>query len=81
MRPFGIQALKVETAGRSGTSSSEGYLPGVVDAAAFRDAVLRQREILQDTAAPSTPAAASSDNDLLIEIRDLLRSIDAKTNG
>ncbi len=81
MRPYGIQALKVETAGRSGTSSSEGYLPGVVDAAAFRDAVLRQREILQDTAAPSIPAAASSDNDLLVEIRDLLRSIDAKTDG
>ncbi len=81
MRHYGIQALKVETAGRSGTSSSsEGYLPGVVDAATFRDAVLRQREILQDGGAPSTMVqAGSSDNELLVEIRDLLRSIDSKS--
>ena len=82
MRHYGIQALKVETAGRSGTSSSsEGYLPGVVDAAAFRDAVLRQREILQEggAPAPATSTAASSDNELLLEIRDLLKSIDSKT--
>ena len=83
MRPFGIQALKVETAGRSGTSSSEGYLPGVVDAAAFRDAVLRQRELLQDAGSASAAAstAAASEHDLLVEIRDLLRSIDSKASG
>lgn len=81
MRHYGIQALKVETAGRSGTSSSsEGYLPGVVDAASFRDAVLRQREILQEGGAPSAASAtASSETELLVEIRDLLRSIDSKT--
>ena len=79
MRMNGIQGLKVETAGQSGTTGSEGNLIGVVDAAAFRDAVLRQRELLQDAGpAPATPAA-SSDNDLLAEIRDLLKSIDAKT--
>ncbi len=82
MSRYGIQALKVETAGQSGTSSSEGYLPGIMDAAAFRDAVLRQREMLQDGGAPATAAAqpaASSENELLVEIRDLLRSIDSKT--
>lgn len=81
MRHYGIQALKVETAGRSGTSSSsEGYLPAVVEAASFRDAVLRQREILQEGGAPSAASAtASSDSELLVEIRDLLRSIDSKT--
>lgn len=80
MRFSGIQGLKVETAGQSGTTGSEGNLIGVVDAAAFRDAVLRQREILQDGGAPATSAAAmSSDNDLLVEIRDLLRSIDSKS--
>lgn len=81
MRFSGIQGLKVETAGQSGTTGSEGNLIGVVDAAAFRDAVLRQREILQEGGAPTaaTSAAASSDNDLLLEIRDLLKSIDSKT--
>lgn len=79
MRFSGIQGLKVETAGQSGTTGSEGNLIGVVDAAAFRDAVLRQREILQDGAQSATADTASSDNDLLTEIRDLLKSIDSKT--
>ncbi len=81
MRFSGIQGLKVETAGQSGTTGSEGNLIGVVDAAAFRDAVLRQREILQDGGAPAsaTSTAASSDNELLVEIRDLLKSIDSKS--
>ena len=81
MRMYGLQGLKVETAGQSGTTSSEGNLVGVVDAAAFRDAVLRQREILQDggsTASVAAPSSRSSDNELLVEIRDLLRSIDSK---
>lgn len=80
MRFSGIQGLKVETAGQSGTTGSEGNLIGVVDAAAFRDAVLRQREILQEGGTPAPAAsAASSQSDLLVEIRDLLKSIDSKT--
>ena len=80
MRFSGIQGLKVETAGQSGATGAEGNLIGVIDAAAFRDAVLRQREILQEGGAPSTVVqAGSSDNELLVEIRDLLRSIDSKS--
>ena len=80
MRMSGIQGLKVETAGQSGATGAEGNLIGVVDAPAFRDAVLRQREILQDVGtSAAAPSAASSDNDLLVEIRDLLKSIDSKT--
>lgn len=80
MRFSGIQGLKVETAGQSGTTGAEGNLIGVVDAPAFRDAVLRQREVLQEGGAPSSaPSVATSDNDLLTEIRDLLKSIDSKT--
>ena len=81
MRFSGIQGLKVETAGQSGATGAEGNLIGVVNAAAFRDAVLRQREILQDGGAPAaaTSTTASSDNELLLEIRDLLKSIDSKT--
>ena len=79
MRPYGIQALKVETAGQSGTSSSEGYLPGVVDAPAFRDAILSQREALQDLAPSTSATALTSEHELLVEIRDHLRSIDSKS--
>ncbi|MXY86703.1 MAG: PH domain-containing protein [Chloroflexi bacterium] len=80
MRFSGIQGLKVETAGQSGTTGAEGNLIGVVDAPAFRDAVLRQREILQEGGPPSAaPTVAASENELLVEIRDLLKSIDSKT--
>ncbi len=83
MRMYGLQGLKVETAGAAGSgASSEGNLVGVVDAAASRDAVLRQREILQDggsTASVAAPSSQSSGNELLVEIRDLLKSIDSKT--
>ena len=81
MRFSGVQGLKIETAGQSGTTGAEGSLVGVIDAPAFRDAVLRQREALQDGGAQSVAQAASheSDNQLLAEIRDLLHSIDSKT--
>ncbi len=81
MRLYGIQGLKVETAGQSATTSSEGSLIGVVDAPVFRDAVLSQREALQE-GSPTTSAVLSaqhSDTELLVEIRDLLKSIDSKT--
>ena len=80
MRMYGLQGLKVETAGQSGTTSAEGSLVGVVDAAAFRDAVLDQRELLQEGgAAAAAPPALASEESLLTEIRDLLRSIDSKS--
>ncbi len=83
MRRYGLQGLKVETAGAAGSgASSEGNLVGVADAAAFRDAVLRQREVLQEGGLPTNVATSSpqsGDNDLLVEIRDLLKSIDSKT--
>ena len=43
MRRFGLHGLKAETAGQSLNASSEGNLLGVVDAAAFRNSILRQR--------------------------------------
>ena len=82
MRKYRLQGLKVETAGSSGmNASTEGNLVGVVNAPAFRDAVLRQREILQEGGATTTVPSTSprAENDLLVEIRDLLKSIDSKT--
>lgn len=87
MRQFGLQGLRVETAGQSGqNASSEGQLIGIVDAVAFRDAILQQREALREgggspVGSASMAATSSSDSELLTEIRDLLRSIDSKTRG
>ena len=83
MRAFNLQGVKVETAGQSGqNASSEGNLLGVVDAVAFRNAILRQRQVALG-AEPSEdaprPAAAPSDaTQLLTEIRDILARIEAR---
>lgn len=86
MRRFGLRGVRVETAGQAGAhASSEGNLIGIVGAVEFRDAILRQREALLEGAAPSAAAppvpASPADTALLSEIRDLLKSIDSKTNG
>lgn len=83
MRRFGLHGLKAETAGQSGqNASSEGTLLGVVDAAAFRNAILRQRQIALG-AEPSDdaprPAATTGDaTELLTEIRNILARMEAK---
>lgn len=76
LRHFGLCSLKVETAGGgSGTSMGQVSLPGVVEALAFRDAVLNQRDRVVG-AVPSAPAAASSEP-VLEEIRDTLGRIES----
>ena len=81
MRHYKLRGMKVETAGQSGSTGSEGDLVGVVDADAFRDAVLRQRQKALDAeqggGAP-TPAASDGVTEILGEIRDILKRIEAK---
>ncbi len=83
MRRFGLHGLKAETAGQSGqNASSEGNLLGVVDAAAFRNAILRQRQITLGAEpgddAPRPAATADGTTALLTEIRDILARIETK---
>lgn len=83
MRRFGLHGLKVETAGQSGPNAgSEGNLLGVMDAAAFRNAILRQRQVtLGAEPSEDTPTAAATAGDatqLLTEIRDILARIEAR---
>lgn len=78
MRLFGLRGLRVETAGQSGQNpSSEGDLMGIVDAAAFRDAILSQRERLVQGQSAATDDDTGAMTALLIEIRDILSRIAA----
>jgi len=78
MRLFGLRGLRIETAGQTGqNATSEGDLMGVIDAAAFRDAILVQRAKLQDIPQPSTADGIDTAT-VLIEIRDLLAKIEAR---
>ncbi len=78
MRRYKLRGLKVETAGQSGSTGSEGDMVGVIDAGEFRDAVLRQRQVMlnaeQAAESPETGGVA----DILTEIRDILARIEAK---
>ncbi len=91
MRYFNIEALSVETAGQSAEGSLVN-LVGVVDTRKFRDAVLRQKELLAEARAeeaggrPAGAAAATggavtqsaSSEELLLDIRDTLRRIESR---
>ena len=84
MRYFDIEALKVETAGQS-SSSALVQLAGIKDGRKFRDAVLRQRELVvgsneqregSDVSSVPVGQAANQQIDLLQEIRDTLVRIE-----
>ncbi len=79
MRHYGLRGLKVETAGQSGDTGSEGNIIGVIDAVEFRNAVLRQRQQALDSEQGSgAPKADAGAAELLAEIRDILARIEAQ---
>jgi putative membrane protein len=91
MRLFDIEALSVETAGQSSPGALM-QLAGIKDGRAFRDAVLKQRDLVVGSdedrkarAAIETPAVSMETSAaVLTDIRDTLRRIEsqlAKSNS
>ena len=79
MRHYGLRGLKVETAGQSGDTGSEGNIIDVIDAVEFRNAVLRQRqEALGSEQGAGSRNTAAGAAELLTEIRDILARIEAQ---
>lgn len=82
MRHYNLRGLKVETAGQGAGSfgESESNLIGVIDAVAFRDAILRQRQqVLGSETTAAAPSATSTDvTGLLTEIRDILARMESR---
>jgi putative membrane protein len=85
MRMFDIEALSIETAGQSSQGSLV-QLAGIKDGRKFRDAVLKQRDLVVGSAEDRpatvgvTAAAAGADGntELLASIRDTLLRIEGK---
>jgi len=81
MRYLGLHKLTVETAGKSAEGALVS-LTGIKDVKSFREAVLRQRDVI--SGAPPQPAQAVVSQEpidassLLSEIRDSLLRIEAK---
>ena len=80
MRQFDLYTLSVETAGQSGPGALVS-LTGIVDAKAFREAVLNQRDAVSSTSpAVDTEMSLQAPTDvnvLLTEIRDSLHRIES----
>ena len=86
MRSFGVYKVSVESAGQTQLQGAATII-GVSDPYDFRDAVLqnvemtKQRTGSESAGAVDAPAAAGSDvqAELLTEIRDILKRIDARS--
>ena len=81
LRHLGLSALAVETAGQSAPQgASDATLTGVIDAPGFRDAILDQRDLvvgaLLEPSRKVPEGAGSSDEEVLVEIRDSLHRIE-----
>ena len=71
LNAFGVVKMQFETAG-----AAPFILTGVKNSDEFRDLVLKQRDLLVSNTQPIAPSVGS--NDVLAEIRDLLKSIDSR---
>lgn len=89
MRAMDLERLTVETAGSSAPGALASVI-GVVDARGFRDAVMKQKELLASgsagaeeaqvmaAAAPSNPRSEEESLQLLREIRDSLHRLEGR---
>ncbi len=83
---FGLASIQIETAGGSAQQGADMALPGLANAAEFRDAVLSRRDALSGgsavaaapASAPDTASANTATVELLTEIRDSLRRLEAR---
>ncbi|MCP2502487.1 MAG: PH domain-containing protein [Candidatus Thalassarchaeaceae archaeon] len=71
LNAFGVVKMQFETAG-----AAPFILTGVKNSSEFRDLVLKQRDLLVSNPQQMSPSVGS--NDVLVEIRDLLKSIDSR---
>ncbi len=79
LRWFDLRILKIETAGGSNPQGSDMKLVGIIDTAAFKEAVLEQRTSIRNKNTPeATGIAPGYDTGITIlleEIRDLLKEV------
>lgn len=73
LRYFDLCILKFETAGQSQNQANDMELIGIIDAQAFRTHIIELRQKLMP--AKANQQTATSDQDVLIDIRDSLRDI------
>ncbi|MBN4077550.1 PH domain-containing protein [bacterium AH-315-C20] len=83
LRWFDLRIIKIETAGSSSQYGSDMKLIGIIDADDFKEKVLNERDILTQKMATGglgnmSVVADNSMQEILTEIRDLLKNISEK---
>lgn len=73
---FGLASIQIETAGGGAQQGSDMILAGVVDPSRFRNAVLKQRELMSGRGGQSPPQGGDSTVGVLTDIRDSLHRIE-----
>ena len=77
-RFFGLNILKIETAGQSNPSGSDMTLIGILKSEDFKQKVLQQRELLKSGSKPEDTPSRSENNQIvnvLTEIKNILTEI------
>lgn len=74
LKAFKLAILKIETAGNSGSARADMRLMGIEGALDFRNRVMNQREKLRGGGGDG----AESTEEILSEIREILKRIEAK---
>jgi putative membrane protein len=83
LRKLGLVQLSIETAGQSSAQgAADASLVGIIDARAFRDAILEQRDRVVGAAPasasePQDRAGSNSSHDVLVEISASLGRIES----
>ncbi|AXV64039.1 MULTISPECIES: PH domain-containing protein [Pseudoalteromonas] len=75
MRQFGLYRLSFETAGQSGQGALVSLL-GVIDAAEFREAILKQKDEISQTSAKAEPQSEDSQLALLRSLTYSVKNIE-----
>ena len=73
---FGLASIQIETAGGGAQQGSDMILVGVVNPTQFRNAVLKQRELVSGRGVQAPSAEGASTLSVLTEIRDSLQRIE-----
>lgn len=82
LRAFGLSVLRIETAGNSAQGISDLTLIGIIDAEAFRNRVLEQRDLVTDYQSKVVSEVSSEPIiSVLKDIRDSLQRIETKLNN
>ncbi len=81
LKAFGLSILRIETAGSSASAAADLSLIGVVDAPAFRDKVLDQRDVVTENRSSESQSSSAGSEGVLEVLKDIRESLSRIENS